>query len=96
MKAYITSLRRGGARGETEEGFASLVLSELEKVTVDVTINIFTRRRDHDLDYLEHQDILRAVMRSSVLGSRMWVCIAEGFSFFSELEKVATNAAHRG
>ena len=36
MKAYITSLRRGGARGETEEGFASLVLSELEKVSVAV------------------------------------------------------------
>lgn len=32
MKSYISRLRRGGARGETEEGFAALVLSELEKV----------------------------------------------------------------
>lgn len=29
----MTALRRGGARGETEEGFAGLVVSELEKVT---------------------------------------------------------------
>ncbi|CBN77048.2 conserved unknown protein (Partial), partial [Ectocarpus siliculosus] len=32
MKSYISRLKRGGARGETEEGFAALVLSELEKV----------------------------------------------------------------